>query len=182
MKIKNKAWKKKQFRLGWRLTISWFEPKTRLDYRPLFGKGPRAPSSLLGEGRPDTRERRKSSRLTQGLLHRTLPTSFEYGRFSALAITLTFSELFLSSNCIGLSGYLRWNYYGIGLMAAQPGFQGFSLHLPISNEGKSLGTRLIDSLEKGRTEHDDRNRNLWLVAKLVSLLWNTLNNKKCAWQ
>ena len=36
----------------------------RLDYQPLFGKGARAPppnSSLLGEGRPDTRERRKSS-------------------------------------------------------------------------------------------------------------------------
>ena len=35
----------------------------RLDYQPLFGKGARAPppNSLLGEGRPDTRERRKSS-------------------------------------------------------------------------------------------------------------------------
>ena len=35
---------------------------SRLDYQPLFGKGARAPPrTLLGEGRPDTRERRKSS-------------------------------------------------------------------------------------------------------------------------
>ena len=33
-----------------------------LDYQPLFGKGSRVPP-LLGEGRPDTRERRKLSQI-----------------------------------------------------------------------------------------------------------------------
>ena len=37
----------------------------RLDYQPLFGKGARAPppnwAVLLGDARPDTRERRKTS-------------------------------------------------------------------------------------------------------------------------
>ena len=45
-----------------------YKLKVRLDYQPLFGKGARAPPpSLLGEGRPDTRERRKSS-LAKSLL------------------------------------------------------------------------------------------------------------------